>query len=250
MAHSEWRITNYEFPIQNPKSKIQNPGPDVRYEVKIPLPAHLLGNVLAWVRLHPAHWRVAYPPRQVNNVYFDTATFTGLNANVDGVGERAKLRLRWYGNEMTHITDAHLELKRKQGMAGWKESAAVEGDFDLTTATWPAFRMALRWVTSPAARLWLERFTVPALINTYHRAYYATPDGVLRLTVDTDLRTYDQRASNRPNLRRPALPEAIIVVELKASTSDDAARRLSDALAHFPAPVDRFSKYVQGMQAE
>jgi hypothetical protein len=149
---------------------------------------------------------VAYPPRQVNNVYFDTATFTGLNANVDGVGDRAKLRLRWYGDEVTRIADAHLELKRKQGMAGWKESAAITGDFNLTALTWPAFTSALRRADAPEARRWLERFTIPALINAYHRAYYATPDGVLRLTVDTDLHAYDQRASNCPNLRRPAPP--------------------------------------------
>ncbi len=224
------------------------PSPIARYEIKIPLPAHLLGDVLMWVRLHPAHWRVAYPPRQVNNVYFDTATFTGLNANVDGVGDRAKLRLRWYGDEVTRIADAHLELKRKQGMAGWKESAAITGDFNLTALTWPAFTSALRRADAPEARRWLERFTIPALINAYHRAYYATPDGVLRLTVDTDLHAYDQRASNCPNLRRPAPTESVIIIELKAPIAD--APRLSDALAHFPAPADRFSKYVQGMLAE
>lgn len=224
------------------------PSPASRYEVKIPLPAHFLSSVLTWVRLHPAHWRVAYPPRQVNNVYFDTATFTGLNANVDGVGERAKLRLRWYGDEMPRITDAHLELKRKQGMAGWKESAVVEGDFDLAALAWPAFLAALHRATAPEARRWLDRFTQPVLINTYHRAYYATPDGALRLTVDTDLRAYDQRPSSRPNLRRLAPTEARLIIELKAPIPDVA--RLSDALTHFPAPVDRFSKYVQGMLAE
>lgn len=249
MANSEWQISGSADQRVPPSPPLPlSPSSIARYEIKIPLPARFLGDVLAWVRLHPAHWRVTYPPRQVNNVYFDTATFAGLNANVAGVGERAKLRLRWYGDDMAHITDAHLELKRKQGMAGWKESAAVTGDFDLTALTWPAFTSALRRATAPEARRWLERFTVPALINAYHRAYYATPDGVLRLTVDTDLRACDQRPSNRPNLRRPAPTEAVIIIELKAPIA--AARHLSDALAHFPAPADRFSKYVQGMLAE
>ncbi len=216
-----------------------------RYEIKIPLPATLLADVDAWVRLHPAHWRVAYPPRQVNNVYFDSAALAALNGNLSGVGDRAKLRLRWYGPILETVAGARLELKRKQGMAGWKETADVSGALDLTALSWPALTRALRAATSPAACAWLDRFATPVLISHYDRAYYATPDGLLRLTVDRRLCAYPQRASNRPNLSRKLPAAAQIVVELK--TPIDAEPRLSKALAGFPAPVDRFSKYVQGM---
>ncbi|MBN2001863.1 MAG: VTC domain-containing protein [Anaerolineae bacterium] len=216
-----------------------------RYEVKIPLPATLSADVDAWVRLHPAHWKIAYPPRQVNNVYFDSAALTGLNGNLSGVSDRAKLRLRWYGPDLGTVAGGHLELKRKQGMAGWKETAAVPAVLDLTTPSWPALVRELRATTSPEARAWLNCFAAPVLVNHYQRAYYATPDGRLRLTVDRCLCAYPQRAANRPNLSRESPAVALIVVELKAPI--DAAPQLSKALAGFPAPVDRFSKYVQGM---
>lgn len=233
--------------MENPASCFLPPVP--RYEIKIPLPACWLPDVAAWVRLHPAQWRVAYPPRQVNNIYFDTATYDGLNANLSGVAERAKLRLRWYGTGVVTVTGAHLELKRKRGTVGWKETAAVDGAFSLVETTWQAFDRAVRAATTSQARGWLDVYGVPVLINSYRRAYYAAPDGALRLTIDTALRAYDQRASARPNVRRTVPLEAYVVVELKTPTGSETLRRLSAALTHFPAPVDRFSKYVQGALA-
>jgi len=223
--------------------------PSPRYEIKIPLPAPMLYEVEAWVRLHPAHWRVAYPPRQVNNVYFDSANLAGLNANLGGIADRAKLRLRWYGTDLAHARGANLELKRKQGMAGWKDIVAVEGEFDLEAMTWPVMCAALRDTSDLQARGWLDHFAYPVLVNHYWRAYYVTPDDVVRLTIDTALRAYDQRVSVRPNLRRAMSLDARGVVELKAAMQPEAVRQLSDALMRFPVRVDRFSKYVQGMLA-
>lgn len=220
-----------------------------RYEVKIPLPAHWLADVETWVRLHPAQWRVTYPPRQVNNIYFDTARYDGLNANLSGAGEREKLRLRWYGLDTTLVVGGNLERKRKQGMAGWKEIVPVEGEFALAATTWHALAHNLRTAVAPAVVQWLDVFAVPTLINHYWRAYYATPDDAIRLTIDTALCAYDQRAGACPNLTRRAHVDATIVVELKADPQDADYMRLSNALASFPAPVDRFSKYVRGLTA-
>ncbi len=218
-----------------------------RYEIKIPLPAHWLADVESWVRLHPAQWRVTYPPRQVNNVYFDTARYAGLNANLSGVGERDKLRLRWYGTDTARITAANLERKHKQSTVGWKAISPVAEVFDLAETPWRALVRDVRAAVLPEARQWLDVFAIPTLINHYWRAYYATPDDALRLTIDTALRAYDQRAAACPNVTRPACAQALLVVELKASPADVDYQRLTDALARFPAPVERFSKYVQGM---
>ncbi len=220
-----------------------------RYEVKIPLPAAMRHEVESWVRLHPAHWLVAYPPRQVNNIYFDSMDFSGLNANLAGIADRTKLRLRWYGEDLARVHHANLELKRKQGMAGWKVLAGVKGGFDLEALSWSDFCAILRSAIVPQAQQWLNALSCPVLVNHYHRAYYVTPDGALRLTVDTDLCAYSQRASSRPNLRRLASMENPIVVELKMLTHTRAMQRFSDALRAFPASVDRFSKYVHGMLA-
>jgi hypothetical protein len=87
------------------------------------------------------------------------------------------------------------------------------------------------------------------LINCYRRDYYATPDGLLRLTVDYELRAFGQRSSCLPNLSRAVVLPDEVVVELKAPCDPVARQRLDSALSHFPLSVDRFSKYVQSVLA-
>ena len=220
-----------------------------RYEVKIPLPFLLLADVEAWVRVHPSHWRRPYPSRQINNIYFDTPTYAGLNANLAGFGDRAKLRLRWYGDRLACVADAYLELKQKRGTIGWKEVIPVDVDLDLRDTGWRQLTAALEDAAGIMGRHWLSHFPVPVLINCYRRDYYATPDRVVRLTVDRSLRAYGQRATRVPNLTLLAPLADEIVIELKATTDAGALRRLNDALSYFPPSVGRFSKYVQGMLA-
>jgi hypothetical protein len=218
-----------------------------RYEVKIPLPPAVLPALRMDLRLHPAHWRRAYPPRQVNNVYFDTPDYRNLSANVAGHTERAKLRLRWYGPNPHRIAAANLELKRKAGRVGWKEICAADVRFNLERGSWPELYRALRAGVAPGGQVWLDRLEIPALINHYRRSYFVTPDGAVRLTLDTDLRAYAQLRAFTPNLTSPSPIAETVVLELKAPVAE--AARISQILGSFSARVDRFSKYVQGMLA-
>ncbi|MBN1875506.1 MAG: VTC domain-containing protein [Anaerolineae bacterium] len=235
-----------------------------RYELKMALSPCAAGytsgciasaaDVRSWVRLHPAQWREAYPPRQVNNIYFDSPDYQALNANLSGQGTRKKLRLRWYSPpdgcicDIQGFTHSVLELKCKQGMAGWKETCAVTVPVDLTRP-WADLVRAVRATLPPVAQKWLDVFARPVLINSYVRAYYVTPDREVRLTIDTALRACDQRPTTYPNVTRMACIAEQVIVELK-SPVEEGAERLSQVLAYFPARLDRFSKYVQGMMAE
>jgi hypothetical protein len=218
-----------------------------RYEFKIPCDPLRLPEVEAWVRLHPAHWRVSYPPRQVNNIYFDSPDLQDMNANLSGVGRREKLRLRWYGPDITRIADAQLELKCKEGLVGWKRFAPFAETLDLAGLMWPELLTRVGTGIMQRARLWLDQRAGAVLINHYQRAYYETPDRVLRLTLDTRLHAYDQRHALAPNLTRRAwLPEQM-VIEVKGPVDAEAGQRLSRVLEAFPLRVDRFSKYLHGM---
>ena len=225
-----------------------------RYEFKLRCSAHQLAQVQAWVRLHSAHWRVTYPSRYVNNIYFDTVDHQCLNDNLGGVGTRQKLRLRWYGQDLDTIAEGQLELKCKEGSVGWKETCPLKlpakGDLrvlDLAHQTWPELYQAVKRLTDARANLWLENLPCPTLINHYHRTYYATPDQSVRLTIDSNLRVFDQRFSVRPNLHLPSPITDYVIVELKADR--EFSSRLVNLLDRFPIRVGRSSKYVQGVLA-
>jgi len=255
--------------VQISDQQAQNPDAtsDLRYEIKLVCFPHLLAQARSWIRLHPAGFVVAYPPRCVNSLYLDTPHLSSLNDNLGGVSYRRKLRLRWYdalptgrpfhprgaqlvsqppyGDGDTDIQPI-LELKQKRNLLGMKKRYALPCRLDL----------ALPW-TEILNKVWanvgvdwqaiLQTVNQPTLINRYQREYYVTPDGAIRATLDFGQVAYDQRLSRRPNLRlRLPLPDAV-VIEIKGAP--DQAERLQEIAARFPVSRTRHSKYVRGLSA-
>jgi hypothetical protein len=214
-----------------------------RYEIKLVCPAVQAPQVRALVRLHPEGFRVTYPARWVNSVYFDSIDVEGVMDNLDSVSERDKLRWRWYGPDWL-VERSHLELKRKRGMAGFKELCPIDVSFNPRQATWSDALAFLRRHATHHFRIWLSQVSCATILTRYEREYYASPDGEIRLTLDTRLSTFDQRFSRRPNLTRPSPPPGTVLIELKAEASQ--AQRLSQVINGLPFRSERNSKYVNG----
>jgi hypothetical protein len=205
-----------------------------RYERKYFVEHLPLEAVLQAVRLHPASFRSLYPPRWVNNLYFDTPDLSAFRDNAAGVPERRKYRLRWYGRPFDALANPILEVKSKQGELGTKHSIALPpgpyvlpGTEGLLAAVW--------------ARLPQGKGLQPTLFNAYHRSYWAAAAGRFRLTVDTALQFGAYRCSPGPWLTA-RLPG--IILELKYSAEEDGSDFI---LQHLPFRQTKSSKYVQGV---
>lgn len=217
----------------------------LRYEVKYVARATELHRLLGWVRNNRAGFKEPFPPRQVNNVYFDTYDHFAYAENISGASARSKVRFRWYG-EVNAPERGTLEVKRRRGGVGWKLSYRV-GAVPLAGVSWRAFRGALREQLPSEARLWLDANPQPVLINRYRRRYFLSGDGRVRLTVDWNQRVYDERHCATPNLTRLANLPDTIVVELKFDRAD---RKLANRYAQgIPIRLSRNSKYVIGVQS-
>jgi hypothetical protein len=219
------------------------PQAGLRYELKLVCDAHRLAQARSWIRLHPAGFRVAYPPRRVNSLYLDTPGLHSFGENVNGLSERHKLRLRWYGEDVREIAPL-LELKGKRNLLGWKKQVMLPCTLDLSSP-WRAILGQVRDSVEPDWRLLLRTAVQPTLLNHYQREYYVTPDGVLRVTLDYDGAAYDQRLSLRPNLCLALPVDDRVVIEIKAPPEH--VERLQDAVARFPALRTRNSKYASGL---
>jgi hypothetical protein len=219
---------------------------DLRYEIKMLYDGLWLSQVQSWIHTHPSAFVTAYPPRQVNNIYFDTPGLDTLSDHLSGVEERRKLRLRWYGQDLAVVRGGVLELKQKLGRHGWKESMSLEPAFSMIGMTWPQIMSSLVSQLNETFREYLA-VSQPVLINSYMREYYVSADETTRLTLDYELTVYDQHFSSRPNLRfrMPALN--IVIIEVKSGVRDESY--LADLLAKFPLRVQRYSKYVEAMGA-
>ncbi len=190
--------------------------------------------------LLPQGLREVYPPRWVNSLYFDAPTHQRYRQTVDGLGWRSKVRVRWYGELWGEVSAPRLEIKRKAGHAGHKETAELE-PFPLTRST-P--RRQLCRIPAAAPQLALDAGLEPVLLTRYRRGYWATRDGFLRLTLDRDVRYLGIgglgfAATWRHDPRQ--------VVELKYDVEH---RPAAEALAQdLGLRWTRNSKYARGLQA-
>lgn len=217
---------------------------DLRYEKKMVFDALRLGQVRSWIQSHPDAFRVAYPPRQVNNIYFDTPDYGMRQDHQDGIGDRSKFRFRWYG-ESWQVEGGQLEIKRKIGRLGYKHIQPIGGPLDLSRLNWREVIRTLK-AESEERFAFLLGHVSPALINQYHREYYESTDRVIRITLDYDMRAYPQKFGFSPNLRFPTPLIDEVVIEIKAPM--DEGQRIADVVSAFPLRCLQNSKYLTAME--
>lgn len=216
-----------------------------RYEIKFVADAIRYRELEQWILLNPAGFRTSYPPRRVNNVYFDTPDLLAYAENLSGASARSKLRLRWYG-ETKQPEKTVLEIKRRRNQLGWKHSFKC-GPLDFEHETWTRLRRSLRASLPPEGRLWLDESPQPVLINRYERQYFEAPEGRLRATLDHCQQVFDQRFKSRPNLENRANLPDTLVVEIKFGRHDFALG--SEVISGIPIRLSRNSKYMIGVGA-
>ena len=217
--------------------------PAARYEIKMAYEPGLLPELRSWIHSHPAGFATTYPPRQVNSVYMDTPDLNSFNDHLSGIPLRHKLRFRWYGEDLTKARGI-MEVKTKSERVGWKITQPLEREFDLAGMSWDKIIGELRADTTGVIHeiLCVAR---PVVLTVYMREYFASGDGLVRLTIDTDLRSYDQLMSARPNIWFPQPLEQPVIVELKSDKEN--ATCISDILSHFPIRSNRYSKYMTNL---
>ncbi|NUO03376.1 MAG: polyphosphate polymerase domain-containing protein [Saprospiraceae bacterium] len=184
------------------------------------------------ILLHPAAFEKVFPDRQVNNVYWDTATWDLAQDGINGIAVRAKIRVRWYGTTAGQLNKPVLEIKSKTNMLGEKTL------MPLPDCTWHN----LPQLVEEQLR---ERFSgnsfQPVLVNTYHRAYYLSIDGRFRLTIDQGM-AYG--AFLPWNFAVP-LEDTGMVIELKYDAREDGAA--DEIAAYLGLTMTKHSKYTRGL---
>ncbi len=217
-----------------------------RYERKFKIPAgHVSGA--SWVRQLPLVFRRSYPPRWVNNLYFDTPDYRHYHENIAGLPSRKKVRIRWYG-DLEAGRAPTLELKARAGLCGYKRQfPLMEEGWGTGMTRNPRYGNLCNDLLSRVAFSsgeWSSQIhdLVPVLLNRYFRHYFEASGGRLRLTLDSYLGFFGV-IGNRPPRDRGAED---LIVELKYHPSDETlARKVCQS---FPYRLTRHSKYVRGLE--
>ena len=65
-------------------------------------------------------FREQFEERTVNSIYFDTLNLKSAVDNLNGVSDREKFRVRWYGKNSELLNEPILENKVKKNFQGYK----------------------------------------------------------------------------------------------------------------------------------
>jgi SPX domain protein involved in polyphosphate accumulation len=205
-----------------------------RFERKYKILGIEAETVRSNLMLHPAGFRELFRNRQVNNIYFDTYDLTTFHQNVDGVNQRKKFRMRWYGAVIQTMKSPQFEVKIKHNELGTKKVSACEDlSFD-----------ELEKITDLANEK-SENFAplFPVLLNSYERSYMSSADGRFRITIDQNLYYYSMLG--RTEFTGYLVEEPGIILEVKYEEEDD--DKAAFILQNLPYRHTKSSKYVNGV---
>lgn len=218
--------------------------PNLRHERKFVYERGEAEAIIENVCRNPFGFQEVFYLRKVNNIYFDDANFNFYKQNVEGVANRKKLRLRWYGNESSQIQDPNIEIKIKQGEVGDKVSHKLKGlSFDLQQQSSREVHEELIKTTTSKTRLHQALCSLqPALLNTYERRYFLSFCGKYRITIDFNQEFYNP---NYQSYQQSKIKIDDVILELKYALEDDkVAREVSQGIG---PRLSKNSKYVRGI---
>lgn len=209
----------------------------MRFEKKYAITHLTKRQIEQIIKGHPAGFSLLFPDRQVNNIYFDTPDYQTLVHNMDGINQRKKYRLRWYGKNLNAISNPHLEIKIKHNELGRKEITA------LPSASLAELAAISEKVNQQPILGIARQALIPTLLNSYHRSYYGSADKEFRITIDWNLQFYAPLTAYTFN-ENPITLNGIIV-ELKYEAAADT--RANAIFKYLPFRQTKSSKYVKGV---
>jgi len=173
-----------------------------------------------------------FPKRVVNSIYFDTEKYKDVWDNINGFGNRRKLRLRWY-DELKN-SQVNFEEKKKIGFVTQKHVESI--------GTYENFEKLSNFIKSKS--FLKNKFILRKKVNLktilfiqYHRNYFQLPNNKLRVTVDEKLRIFYKYPDKFIDLDK-------IIVELKYDVKDSNFVNSFIKSNNLNTRNQKFSKYV------
>lgn len=163
----------------------------------------------------------------VSSIYFDDDRLTSVWESMSGISNRIKLRLRWYDAQWPDRTSV-FEVKRRAGAAVFKDRCEITLNRSIGEMSYNEILSAVQRQLSPTAATWLSQRRTPTVLVRYDRRHYREPFSGARLTVDYNIRGYDQLGRVTPSQGFPIDLHERVVLEMKVSPGEEtsAARRL------------------------
>jgi len=185
--------------------------------------------------IYKNHFIEVFNERRINNLYYDDFDFNSLMDNIDGLSERKKYRIRWYGNTFENSIK-QFEVKTKSEFVNTKKVIEL-GDYTFKDfSDFNSIYDNLLKCLHLKDRQFFFDFQKNSLkiFNSYLRKYYLSKDRNIRITIDDNLLFYSPLTKN-------IFKETNVIVEIKYNKDID-FKNVFNQLT-----LNKYSKYVKGI---
>lgn len=221
-----------------------------RSEIKFVCYQHNYFLLKNWIKLHKFNFFKEYEDRNVNNIYFDSFNYKAFNDNLTGLPSRLKVRYRWYGELFSEnsTNEGSLEFKFRKNIYGYKKVFKIK---DLTlnmNSKWSDIKNKILNALTPEYKILYDRNSEKILINQYKREYFISRNKKIRITLDKNIKIFDQRFTfDKPNFKFKNYTQDYSVMEFKFNKEDKIL--LNDLDISVPIKASRNSKYINGVRS-
>lgn len=177
----------------------------------------------------------------ITSIYFDDFSDSCLIDKLDGVREREKYRLRYYGRDVNLLK---FEIKKKKDDYVLKTSHSLDGGSVIIgqSVNATALRQTLRERQVFQNPLFFDAFNPVAIVEYHRRAYYLPYENI-RITIDSDIRSFGyQSGIIHDGHGTQMIPGDLMVLEVKYRSN--LPPYLREIISSVPARRSAVSKYV------
>ncbi len=223
----------------------QQKGIDSRYERKFVIPEHMQNNLHGIINTNKFLLKKIYKERIVNSIYYDFSDMKLARENIDGLSNRKKVRIRYYGN-IIDFKDPNLEIKIKTGSTGKKKIFSLENIFFKNIFTEMITHISNQEI-SPYI-ISLLKHIEPKVFVSYKRLYFLSNCKKYRLTYDSDIRYLKIISPDSFKIKRNSMiKDSNNILEIKYPIDYDQNSYKISKL--FPFRVSRNSKYIVAIKS-
>jgi hypothetical protein len=198
----------------------------------------LIDTLLA--RCQPVRFGVQDESR-VSSIYFDDDALSSVQDSLAGASVRSKLRLRWYDADFA-ADRTHFEVKHRAGLSINKRRSPFDVAESLELVHYAALIDDLQTRLAPGAAAMLAVRSRPTVLVAYRRRHFLEPLSGARLTVDYDIRGFEQSELAAPARRFGVSVPDRFILEVKVSSKSEA--NVPAWLGTLAGRATRSSKYL------
>ena len=217
-----------------------------RRELKFTTNEIYYSDIINWIKNNKVNFKKHFPKRLINSIYFDNYSYSSFKENIYGDSKKTKIRLRWY-NTFFFSMDGFFEVKKRDNIYNYKKTIKIPNLVIKLNSNFKEIIQTLKLNLEPIDTIELDARPFPTIISQYTREYYIDFDKEIRITIDRNIKTFDQRLSNKINLKNEITIPNLMVVEFKFK--DASINKLLNSFNNFPLRLSKNSKYINGIRA-